>query len=93
MTPTDVMDRPAHRFWMDARIRAAGTRWERDQQERRQAAADGPGAADPSDKEDLVRAQEKRADAREAADGQPSLADQRAAMNGVDGSTPTEAGR
>lgn len=88
MTPTQAMDRPARDFWMDARIRAAGVWWERQQRERAQESHTSAGAADPAEKEDLVDAQESRADQRESMDGQPTLEDQLDAIDtGRDGST------
>lgn len=83
MTPTDVMDRPAWRFWMDSKIRAAGVAWENEQ--KRAAADDGDaGAATNGEKSELVRDQEARADRREQQDGQPDLSDQLAGLETED---------
>jgi len=82
MAPTDAMDRPASRFWMDAKIRAAGVAWENEQQQKANDASTSAGAATSREKADLVDDQEDRADRREAQDGQPSLADQADALGG-----------
>lgn len=92
MLPTDVMDRPAWEFWMLADIQAAGSRWEAEQRKKRQQASD-TGAATQGEKEDLANDQEARADRREQQDGQPSIGDQIDALNGGDGSPPTDGGR
>jgi len=84
MTPTDVMDRPAWKFWMDARVRAAGVAWENAQQKAAMDDSGTTGAATGQEKEDLVDSQEERADRREATDGQPDLTDQLDAMGGED---------
>lgn len=81
MTPTDAMDRPAWKFWMDAKIRAAGVAWENEVKEKSQQQGKA-GAANEQQKEELVRDQEARADRRERQDGQPDLSDQLAAMDG-----------
>lgn len=83
MTPTDVMDRPAWKFWMDARIRAAGKAWENEQQRATQSSTDA-GVATDGEKEDLVRANENRADQREQADSMtPDMAEQMDALRGT----------
>jgi hypothetical protein len=74
------MNTPAWEFWMNARIRAAGTKFENEQRQRQRQTQTSAGAASPGEKEDLVDAQEARADQRERQDGQPSLADQADAL-------------
>lgn len=83
MTPTETMDRPAWQFWMDARIRAAGVAWENERRQEARSDTDA-GTATDGQKEDLVDAQEDRAEQREQADGQPGLADQLDALGGGD---------
>lgn len=80
MAPTDVLDRPAWKFWMDAQIRLAGAKWEQDAREKARQDGDA-GTANMNEKEELAEAQERRADRREQMDGQPSIDDQLAAMN------------
>lgn len=80
--PTDVMNRPAWEFWMNARIRAAGVAWENETEAQAQRQS-STGAASETEKRDMVRDQEARADRREAADGSaPSMGDQMAALEG-----------
>jgi len=79
-TPTEVMNTPAWKFWMNAEIRAAGTVFEQEQRDRQRQNQTRAGAASPGEKEDLVDAQEARADQRERQNGQPSLGEQMDAM-------------
>jgi len=81
--PTDVLDSPAWRFWMDAQVRAAGAQFEQERAEQRRR-DDGAGVATDREKADLVDAQERRADRRDRQDGQPDLDDQLAALEGDD---------
>lgn len=77
MTPTDVLNQPASDFWLDARIRAAGVRWENEQQQAAQQNQGSAGAATGAEKEELVQDQEARAERREQRDGNaPDLSDQ-----------------
>jgi len=62
MAPTDVMNRPAWQFWMDARIRAAGTAWENTQREHATRGRRRPGTATDAEKQDLVDDQEARSE-------------------------------
>jgi hypothetical protein len=81
MAPTDVMNRPAWQFWMDARIRAAGTAWENTQREHATHGRRRPGTATDAEKQDLVDDQEQRAARREQHDDLPGLDDQLAAVD------------
>lgn len=82
MTPTDAMDRPAWKFWMDARIRAAGVAWENAQEKAAMDGSGSAGTANEAEKTELVEDQEARADRREAQDGQPDLTDQLDSLGG-----------
>lgn len=80
--PTDVLDRPAWRFWMDAKIRAAGVAWENDAAQEVQNGS-STGAATQSQKSQMVRDNEARADRKDRQDGSaPPLEDQMAALEG-----------
>ena len=86
MTPTEVMDRPAKDFWMDARVRAAGVAWENEVEQQTSRGRTSAGVASPSEKEELVRANEDRADQRDQMDGSaPSMADQMDALGDLAG--------
>jgi hypothetical protein len=85
MTPTDAMNRPAWQFWMDARIRAAGVAWENEAKKKGGSQTDA-GVASEAEKEDLVRANEDRAEQREQMDGSaPSMAEQMDALQDLEG--------
>lgn len=80
--PTTVMDRSFSDFWMDAGVTAAVDEFRDDVQGQRRAAQTDAGAATPEEKEDLVDAQEARAERREQAVA-PSPDEQMAAL-GID---------
>lgn len=81
--PSDVLDSPAWRFWMDAKVRAAGAAFERERAED-QRRSGGAGVATDRERQDLVDAQDRRAEQRERQDGQPALDDQLDALRGDD---------
>lgn len=81
--PTEVLDRPAWDFWMNAKIRIAGNQFEQDMRDQAQQSGDA-GVATNQERESLVADQEARADRREAADGQPDPSAQLAALQEVD---------
>lgn len=81
MLPTDVMRRPAWEFWMNAEIRHATESFKEDARERGQDAQTGAGVASASEKQELVEANEDRADRREdLGDSQPALTEQMEAI-------------
>lgn len=86
ITPTEALDRPAWRFWMDARIRAAGVAWENEVQKQHQRGQTQAGVASPAEKDELVQANEDRADRREQMDGSaPSMDQQMEALREMEG--------
>lgn len=70
-------------FWTNAKIRAHGVAWENEQKEQARDDQQSAGAATAKEREELVDANESRADRRDAADGRaPSVEDQLAAAGG-----------
>lgn len=90
MLPTEVMDRPAWRFWMDCHIRAAGVQFENEAQQ--QGGTGSAGVASEREQRQVVQDQEARADRRDAADGQPDLQEQLEALEAQDGSGRPQSG-
>ena len=79
--PSDVLREHPRDYWLNAQIRAAGVRFENEA--KRKARRNGSaGVATEGEKEDLVEANERRADRREA--GQADLGDQMDALNDAD---------
>ena len=81
--PTEALSQPAGAFWENAKIRAAGVAWEAEQREKAQERRQSAGAASPQEQEQLVKANEDRADARDAADSAtPDFSEQVEAAGG-----------
>lgn len=80
--PTTVMDRSFSDFWTNAGVMAAVDDFRDDVQSSRQAAQTDAGAASPEEKNELVDAQEARAERREQ-EGHPSPDEQLQAL-GID---------
>jgi hypothetical protein len=85
--PTDVLDQPASLFWLNANIRMATEQFKQDMKKQADSAQTDAGVASPSEKNELVEANEDRADRREELQeqgGQPGLADQMEALQDVE---------
>ncbi len=76
------MDRSFSDFWVDAGVMKAVDDWKDDVQKRQKAAQTDAGVASPQEKNELVNAQEARAERREQ-QGQPSPDEQMEAL-GID---------